>query len=148
MSEALKLALVFGAAADGLAAIDLGHFDMMAAGAAGSDMQTILGAATREEYAQKQMQQRLKSYPIPASQYFAYRGIAELFTKIAQAEADPHPDLADVDPEEIVSYLVEGPSGFRWSTHNEGAARRQAALVHGTITPCVRSSRPMPAPNA
>lgn len=119
MSDVVKLAVVFRAAADGVVSAYMGPVD-----SATSD-------EDRRHHEIMTMQRLARELPALSASYFAYASIADLFEKIAEVELGPRPPGPGEDPgaePEVLGYLVTGQN-YHWVTANKGAAERQLGLV-------------------
>ena len=77
--------------------------------------------------------------------FAAYDGVARLFEALVEVVARPAPtEDADGQESEVLGYLVVAPN-YRWPTTNEGAAKRQAAVVpNARVIELVERPRPEP----
>lgn len=126
MSDVTKLAVVFRAAADGIAS------NYVHPGAEGE--------STEETRSREMMTMHRIARELPAlgGMYFAYAGVADLFERLAQVVEQPAAASAEGSSEpEVLGYLIKG-TNYEWITANEGAAKRQLGLVpNGKLTPLI-----------
>ena len=131
MSDLTKLAVVFRAAADGIAAPYLKYFDEQTERLAPEEIEKAFGVSDRQSYVRNIMhKQGMTTGPIGRVSWMSYDGIADLFERLAKVyEVEPAIAQAEVGAEpETLAYLVVARN-YRWSTPNEEAARRQCRLV-------------------
>jgi hypothetical protein len=116
MSDVAKLAAVFRAAANGV----VGAYMHPADEAVDPDPGRVREKLT--------MQRISREFPAIGAAYFAYDGIASLFEALVEVERPASKPEGDAAEPETLAYLVVAEN-YRWPTTNEGAARRQLAIV-------------------